>query len=269
MDKLSLRQLIRAKSPSLESSLPDFVVGALEKWLCIDRVGELLDMGQGMRPLEFVDALLGRLSISYEAMWEMIPSSGRCLFASNHPFGGIDGIMLAHCVGRRFGDVRVGVNDLLMALRPLRPIFMPVNKHGRQSHDSVEEFDRAFRGDCPIVTFPAGLCSRRSGGRVRDTAWNTGFVKRAVVAQRDVVPVYVEGRLSERFYRLAWLRKSLGIKQNIEMLCLPSELFAQQGEHFRIVFGSPIAWEILALERSPRKQTELVREEMERLRHYC
>jgi len=59
------------------------------------------------------------------------------------------------------------------------------------------------------------------------------------------------------------------VKFNIEMLRLPSEVFAQQGRHYRIVFGSPIAWEILALEGTPQRQTRLVRDEMERLRHYC
>ena len=269
MRKLSVRHILRAKNPGLDARLPDFAVTALERLLCIDQIEELLRMGDGMPPLEFIDACLERLGITYEGIWEDEPRPGRYVFAANHPFGGMDGLMLGHCVGRRFGDVRIGVNDLLMYLAPLRPIFLPINKHGRQSDSAVGGFSRVFGGDVPIVTFPAGVCSRRSGGRVRDLPWKTGFIKRAAAAHRDIIPVWVEGRLSRRFYALAKLRKSLGIKQNIEMMLLPSELFAQRGKHFRIVFGSPIAWEILASEGSPQKSTQLVRDEVERLRAYC
>ena len=269
MKNLSIRQILRGKNPAFEAALPDCVVRALERILCIDKVDDLLDMGHGMAPLDFVDSILRRLDISYEGLWEEKPRDGRLVFASNHPFGGIDGMMLGHCVGRRFGDVRIGVNDLLMSLTPLRPIFLPVNKFGRQAGEAVGAVDSALRSDVPIVVFPAGLCSRRRGGEVRDEEWHTGFIKRAVMAERDVVPVYVDGRLSQRFYRLANLRRRLGVKFNIEMLRLPTELFAQRGNHYRIVFGSPIAWEILALEGTPQRQTRLVRDEMERLRHYC
>lgn len=261
--------MIRAKSPELDALLPDFAVTALERLLCIDQIEQLLRMGEGMPPLEFIEACLGRLGITYEGIWEDEPRPGRYLFAANHPFGGVDGLMLGHCVGRRFGDVRIGVNDLLMNLAPLRSLFLPINKHGRQSDAVADGFSRTFGGDVPIVTFPAGMCSRKRGGRVCDLPWKTGFIKRAAACQRDVIPVWVEGRLSRRFYALARARKALGIKQNIEMMLLPSELFAQRGRHFKIVFGAPIAWEILASEGSPQKGTQLVRDEVERLRAYC
>jgi putative hemolysin len=112
------------------------------------------------------------------------------------------------------------------------------------------------------------MCSRKQRGKVCDLPWKSGFIKRAVASKRDIIPVYVDGGLSRRFYGLARLRKALGIKQNIEMILLPSELFAQRGRHFRIVFGSPIAWEILASEQSAEASTLLVRDEMERLRAY-
>jgi putative hemolysin len=269
MEKLSVRQIIRAKSPRVESAIPDFVIRKMEQLLCVDKINELLHLGQGMEPLDFVEFVLRRLKISYEGMWVSRLRQSRLVFASNHPFGGVDGMMLGHCIGRRFGDVRIGVNDVLMSLAPLRSIFLPINKFGRQGSTSPREFDRLFGGDIPIVTFPAGICSRRRGGVVRDEAWHAGFIKRAVMAQRDVVPVYIDGELSKRFYRLANLRRRLGIGFNVEMLRLPSELFAQQGRHYKMVFGEPIAWEILAMESSPRKQAQIVREEMERLRFFC
>lgn len=269
MEKLSVRQILRGKSPRVEAAIPDFLIRRLEHLLCIDKIDELLAQGEGLKPLDFVENVLQRLNISYEGLWESKLRQSRCVFAANHPFGGVDGMVLGHCIGRRFGDVRIGVNDVLMSLTPLRSIFLPINKFGRQNQASLQEFEELFRGDVPIVTFPAGICSRRRCGVVRDEGWHSGFIKRAVMAGRDVVPVYIDGALSNRFYRLANLRRRLGIKFNVEMLRLPTELFNQQGRHCKMVFGAPIAWEVLALESSPERQTQIVREEMERLRFYC
>jgi hypothetical protein len=57
--------------------------------------------------------------------------------------------------------------------------------------------------------------------------------------------VYVEGRLSKRFYRWARWRKRLGVKANIEQIWLPDEMFSQRGQHFRLVFGTPVTVEEL------------------------
>jgi hypothetical protein len=80
---------------------------------------------------------------------------------------------------------------------------------------------------------------------VSDLEWRPNFVKRAMQTDRLIVPVYVEGRLSKRFYRLANWRKRLGVKANIEMLFLPDEMFRQRGEHFRLIFGKPVSVEDL------------------------
>ena len=112
----------------------------------------------------------------------------------------------------------------------------------RQSQNSAyaRKFDEEFVGEVPILTFPAGLCSRCIGGEVTDLPWKTNFLKKAYASQREIVPVFVEGRLSNFFYRVARLRVMLGLKLNIEMLWLPDEMFSQKGRHFRIVVGDPI-----------------------------
>ena len=171
----------------------------------------------------------------------------------------MDGMMLADELIQYFGDARVVVNDLLMALDPLRPLWIPVNKHGRQNSENLRLFDSAFEGDLPILTFPAGVCSRRIDGVVQDMPWHTNFVKRASATHRNVVPVFVEGNLSNFFYRLANFRKRIGIKFNIEMLYLPDEMFSQSGKHFRIFVGDPISPEQLARQGSWREQTEYIR----------
>ena len=172
--------------------------------------------------------------------------------------------MIADALIDRFGDARVVVNDLLMYIDPSRPIWLPVNKHGRQKAEYARRYDEAFDGDLPILTFPAGLCSRRRGGVVSDTQWRLNFIKRAHASQRRIVPLYVDGRLSNFFYRIARLRERLGIKFNIEMLWLPDEMFRQGGSCFRIVAGEPIAPENLT--GTLRQQADAVREKVYRLK---
>ena len=130
---------------------------------------------------------------------ERLDPAERYLFVANHPFGGLDGMMIADALIERFGDARVVVNDLLMHVEPLQPIWLPVNKHGRQTAAYARRYDEAFAGDLPILTFPAGLCSRRRGGVVSDTPWRLNFIKRAHASGRKIVPLYVEGRLSDFF----------------------------------------------------------------------
>ena len=168
-------------------------------------------------------------------------------------------MMLADKLIDRFGDARVVVNDLLMHLEPLRPLWIPVNKHGSQSTAYARKFDEEFFGELPILTFPAGLCSRCIGGEITDPTWKISFLKKAYASQRQIVPVFVEGELSKFFYRVYRIRKALGIKFNIEMLWLPDEMFSQKGKHFRIVVGDPIPVADLQRYGSLHEQTEEVR----------
>ncbi len=105
----------------------------------------------------------------------------------------MDGMMLADVLVERFGDARVVVNDLLMHLDPLRPLWLPVNKHGVQRADYARRMEEAYFGDVPILTFPAGLCSRRVRGEVTDTEWKSNFLKKALAAQRQIVPCSSRG----------------------------------------------------------------------------
>lgn len=112
----------------------------------------------------------------------------------------------------------------------------------------------------PIITFPAGLCSRRIKGVVCDLEWKGNFIRKAIQSERDIVPVFFDGKLSNRFYRLANARKFFGVKANIEMLYLVDEMFRQQGSDFEIVFGEPIPYNELLEGRNVREATQMVRE---------
>lgn len=242
--KVDVKKVLKDKNPAADKWIPGFVKNYLKKIVHEDEVNHYLETYSHLPPIEFTRATLKDMGISYTAVGlEKLDPKGRYIFASNHPFGGLDGLMLADKVSGYFGDVRVVVNDLLMNLDPLKPIFIPVNKHGRQNAEYARNFREAFESDIPIITFPAGLCSRKTDGVVRDVAWRPNFAKQAVNTQRDIVPVYFDGCLSNFFYRLSNLRKKAGVKANIEMLYLSDEMFKQHGKHFNMIIGESIKWE--------------------------
>ncbi len=261
MKKVDVAEVLRSKAPGVARWVPRLLISYLRRIVHEDEVNEILSLYDTLPSVEFARKALAHIGIGYRAVGlDSLPADGRYIFASNHPFGGADGMMIADLVAAHLGDVRVVVNDILMNLYPLKDIFVPVNKHGRQNGDYARAFAEAFASDIPVLTFPAGLCSRRTRGVVADSEWKGNFVKRAVATRRDVVPVFVDGELSDFFYRLSNVRKALGVKANIEMLYLADELFGQRGCTFDIVFGEPVSWRELGDGRDAKKYACMIRE---------
>ena len=241
MKSIDLYSLLNSKNPRLAKRIPRFVINRLSRIIHQQEVNDILAAYAGLEGIDFVRAALRHMKVSYSApAMQKLDPAGRYVFASNHPFGGMDGLMLADEVYSCFGNVKVIVNDLLMNLDPIKNLFIPVNKHGRQSSDAARLFNETFASDTPIVTFPAGLCSRRSGGIVADVDWKPNFLKKAAAYDRLVVPVYFDGRLSDFFYRLSNFRKAVGVKANIEQVFLVDEMFRQAGKTFEIIVGEPL-----------------------------
>lgn len=267
MKQIDIYRVIQEKSPKLARRVPTFLINYLRHTIHEKEINEILAKFSDLEGVEFVRAALGYMGVRYHAVgMELLDPQGRYLFTSNHPFGGLDGLMLADEVFSYFGDVNVVVNDILMNIDPIKKMFVPVNKHGRQHVGSVDAFNEAFASDIPIITFPAGLCSRRIKGVVQDLEWKPSFVKKTVASQRDVVPVYFDGKLSNFFYRLHNIRTFFGVKVNIEMLYLVDEMFRQAGSDFEIIIGKPIPYAQLMDGRSPREASEYVREQVYELR---
>lgn len=116
--------------------------------------------------MEFLDA-----KVEIKGL-ENLPENGKCTFVSNHPLGGQDGVALGYILGKHYnGNVRYLVNDLLMNLHGLAPLCIPINKTGSQSRDFPKMVEAGFASDNHIIMFPAGLCSRRQGGEIKDLEW--------------------------------------------------------------------------------------------------
>ena len=240
--QIDIKQGLRQKAPSAARKIPGFMVDYLIRTVHQDELNEILRRYHDKDGVAFMQELIGYFDLNLELVnEENIPAEGRYIFASNHPLGGLDGICLSAIIGGRFdGKIRYLVNDLLLYLSNLRSIFVPISKHGAQGKKNAELIEKAYASDNQIITFPAGLCSRKQNGKIQDTEWKKSFIQKAVEYRRDIVPGFFEGRNSNFFYRLANMRKALGIKMNYEMIYLPDEMFRQRGKDFRIRFGTPL-----------------------------
>lgn len=245
--------------------IPDFAIRLLEKIVCQNELNGILARTFPHEGVKFAAAALDDLNIEVSVVGlENIPKDGRFIFASNHPLGGLDGIALIKVLGGLYGDdgFKFLVNDMLMNIAPLRPVFLPINKYGSQGREAAKLINAAYESDTQMLIFPAGLVSRKQkGGKIKDLEWQKAFVMKAIEYQRDIIPVRFEGLNSSFFYNFAKWRKLLNIKINIEQALLPSELCKAKGKKFRIVIGRPITWQILDIQQKTPKQiaTEIKR----------
>lgn len=267
--QIDIQQVLRQKAPSAARKIPQFVINYLTRTIHQDELNDILRRYHDKNGVAFMQELIGYFDLHLVLENESnIPTEGRYIFASNHPLGGLDGICLSAIIGKRFnGNIRYLVNDLLLYLTNLRSIFVPINKHGAQGKHNARLIEEAYASDNQIITFPAGLCSRKQHGKVEDIEWKKSFIQKAVEYQRDVVPVFFDGKNSNFFYRIARLRKALGIRMNYEMIYLPDEMFKSKHKTFHIYFGRPIPWQTFTDGRKPLEWAQEVKELVYNLRN--
>lgn len=270
MKRIELKRIIADKNPNLAKYLPGFIIKLTEKIICAKKINYVLDNYSHLDPIQFTKATLDYIGVTYTLHGtDNLKNIDRVIFASNHPLGGLDGLILAHGIAQERPDLNIKliVNDILMNLEPLRPIFIPVNKHGFQGSDYLKSQQKLYDSKSSIITFPAGLCSRLINGKITDIPWKVSYITRALKSNRAIIPTFVDANNSKSFYRIASLRKRLGIKANLEMVLLPKEMFAQKGKHIDIYFGEPIILESMSC-NSVKEINNIIRERAYSLRGY-
>lgn len=238
-----VNRLIREKNPTAYKFIPNFVIRFIaNKIIYEDFFNALFTENEGINDFEFCRLVCKKFKLGVEIEGgHNIPTTGGVIFAANHPIGGMDAIAAMSTIDGYRNDVKFLVNDLLMNIPQLKGIFVGVNKFGATAREGIKAVDQAFAGDSALFIFPAGMVSRMTRYRViRDLDWKKTFITKAKKYNKPVVPVHISGRLSNRFYRIARLRKFLGIKMNLEMLLLAKETIDQSGNTILVKYGKPI-----------------------------
>ena len=265
--QFDIRAILKKKAP--KAHVPEFLIRYLERIVHVKQMNTFLRIHTTERDYEFIRLVISEelgCSASIHGM-ENIPTDGKpVIFVSNHPLGGLDGMIIAQMIHDARADKRelkVIVNELLMFMEPIAGLWAPVNKTGRLTREQVETQQRMWESNTDVLTFPAGACSRlqRINGRwtIQDLEWQKNFIQRAREYQRDVVPIYFEGHNSRFFYALAYIRKLLHIKLNIEMLYLVDEMYGAHGKHFSVHVLPPIPYSTFDNSKTPKEWAQYVK----------
>ena len=258
---LDLDKVIESKAGDKGKRIPKFVIKWFKKFIHLDFINEYLK--EGYLGVEFCENAIRYLGVEIEVRGlENLPKDGRAYtFVSNHPLGAIDGVTLGAIIGREYdGKVKYLMNDLLMNLQGMAPLGIPVNKMGGQTRNLSRLVNEVYESDNQMLLFPAGLCSRKTDGQIKDLPWGKFFVRKSRDAGRDIIPIHFEGENSKRFYRIANLQKALGLKFNIAMMFLPDEMYRSRGRKYRITFGKPIPIATLDNSKSDYEWAQVIRE---------
>lgn len=238
---IDLEKLISDKNPKLLKRIPGFIIRYLKRVIHEDDVNSFLKDSRNLFNRDFCSKVINDFNITLNVKGvENIPLKGGAIFTVNHPLGGMDAMAIVHAFSDIRPDIKFIVNDLLLNLKNLNGLFVGVNKHGKNSSESLQQVNDLFKSDNAVFVFPAGLVSRKIKGIVKDLKWKKTFITQAKKYEKPVIPVYLDGELSNFFYRLSNLRRALGIKANIEMLYLVDEQYNQHDKVINITVGKPI-----------------------------
>ncbi len=194
---------------------------------------------------EFLDAAIEGLGFSYEIRdedLEKIPKEGPFITISNHPYGGVDGILLMKILPDVRPDCKILSNFLLTKLGPIGDYFLPVNpfesyKDVKSSLSGLREAFHHLRNGAPLSIYPAGEVStyRFDRKHITDRKWQHSVIKFIKKANVPVVPMYFSGYNSKMFHFLGFIHPLL------RTVKLPSELFNKEGTVVQVRIGSPIS----------------------------
>ncbi|WP_209330817.1 1-acyl-sn-glycerol-3-phosphate acyltransferase [Lunatimonas salinarum] len=257
---IDIQKVIGDKNPALLKWMPGFVLSYIKRIAHEKDINEIMAKHGNLRGLDFVDALVDEFGVEVVLQGaENIPLDRPVIFASNHPLGGLDGIVLMHALGKYRKDLKFLVNDILLNIPNFEGLFVPVNKHGGHGKRGVERIEHTYASEEAVLIFPAGLVSRKQESGIKDLEWKKSFISKSKKYKKDVVPVYMDGKNSSFFYGLANFRKKMGVKANVEMFYLADEMFGQRNKKISVHVGKPISYQYFDDSKSDRYWAEVVK----------
>jgi putative hemolysin len=244
MGLVTAKEVAKSINADKYGVLGTFAGWILMKVLKISTLNKVYDRNKHLQDVEFLNAILQDLEIKFEIPEEdlkRLPKEGAYITISNHPLGGIDGVLLLKLMLEKEPNFKIIANFLLHRIEPLKKYIMPVNpfenhKDVKSSVIGLKETFRHLSDGKPLGMFPAGEVSTYKDGKlVVDKPWEEGAMKVIRKAQVPVVPIYFHAKNSRLFYFLS------KIDDTMRTAKLPSELFSQKDRIIRVRIGKPIS----------------------------
>ena len=244
MGLVTAKEVAKAINTDKYGVLGTFSGWLLMKILKISTLNKIYDRNKHLSDVEFLNAILDEFQIKFEIPEEdlkRLPKDGAYITISNHPLGGIDGILLLKLMLEREPNFKIIANFLLHRIDPMKPYIMPVNpfethKDAKSSVVGIKETLRHLSDGKPLGMFPAGEVSTYKDAKlVVDKPWEEGAIKLIKKAKVPVVPIYFHAKISKLFYFLSKLDDTLRTAK------LPSELLTQKDRVIKVRIGKPIS----------------------------
>lgn len=231
------------------------------KLLHLDRISELYDVAnsESSNSVEFADALIRNLNIDVNVKeLSNIPKEGPLIFISNHPFGAIDGVILASVLGKARPDLKIMVTQALAVIEPLDDLFLYVDNWttgNAKNITALKQTIKWLRAENSLCIFPAGEVSHFDFKKrqVIDPKWNTHFTQIIKRSNATVVPIFFEGRNTLMFQFAGMIHPAL------RTVMLPREFMKKESKTLKLVVGHPIPSEKLELFERKKELTEFLR----------
>jgi len=239
---LNVRGALYGKFPALNkypSWLLNPFIAFLRHLLYEQELNDFMRANWDASPVQFIEAGFKQLNFKYRIYHDElrnIPAKGRAIVVANHPIGSLDGLALVHMISEIRPDVTILANDLLMHIKPLQPVFLPVDNLTRRSNRAtIMAIEKELNANKIVCFFPSGEVSRMGIKGIRDNKWNSSFIRLAEKTASSVIPVYIKGRCTKTFYWASKLVKNLGT------LLLVREMFHQRNKTIHLRIGYAIA----------------------------
>ena len=244
MGLVTAKEVAKAINADKYGVLGTFAGWLLMKALKISTINKIYDKNKHLKDIKFLNGILDELQIKFEIPEEdfkRLPKDGAYITISNHPLGGIDGVLLLKLMLEREPNFKIIANFLLHRIEPMKQYIMPVNpfenhKDAKSSVIGIKETLRHLRDGKPLGMFPAGEVSTYKDGQlVVDKIWEEGAIKVIRKAQVPVVPIYFHAKNSRFFYLLSKINPTFRTAK------LPSEVFSQKNRVIKVRIGKSIS----------------------------
>ncbi len=262
MSLVTAKEVARAIQLDRYGPLGTFAGWVLMRLTSMSSINRVYNKYKNLPGPEFLDAILDYYEIDFdipEEDFRRLPKEGPYITISNHPLGGIDGVLLLKLLLEKRSDYKIIANFLLQRIDPLKPYILPVNpfENRKDAQSSIMGFKKAMahlQEGHPLGIFPAGEVSTYRDGRlIVDKPWEEAALKLVRRAEVPVVPIYFHARNSRLFYRLSRIHEIFRTAK------LPSELATQRNRSIKVRIGQPIPVGVQQEQETLEEFTELLR----------
>ncbi len=262
MGLVTAKEVAKAINLDKYGFLGNFMGWMLMKVTRISSMNRFYDAKKHLSGSDFLDAILEYYDIDFdvpEEDFKRLPKQGPYITISNHPLGGIDGVLLLKLLLKHRPDFKIMANFLLQRIKPMEPYILPVNPF--ENHKDVKSSVAGFKNAMshinqgyPLGIFPAGEVSTHKDGKlVIDKPWEESALKLIRKSNVPVVPIYFHAKNSNLFYRLS------KISDVFRTAKLPSEVYSQKNRPIKVRIGQPISVKTQQEYESLEDFTELLR----------